>query len=46
MKNENTLDGKNKILVKEVNYSKRNLYNARRKTMAKIPKISLDLHNF
>jgi len=44
---ENSLDGNNStIQVRDVNYAKRNLYNARRKIIPKIPKNSFDVHNF
>jgi len=44
---ENLLDGNNStIQVRDVNYAKRNLYNARRKTIPKLPKSSFDVHKF
>jgi len=45
--NENSLDDCNsKIQVRDVNYAKRNLFNARRKTIPKIPKSSFDVQNY
>lgn len=45
--NKNVLEGRNsQIQVRDLNYANRNLYNARRKRMPKIPKSSLDVHNF
>jgi len=44
---ENSLDGNNStIQVRDVNYAKINLYNARRKIIPKIPKNSFDVHSF
>jgi len=43
---ENLLDGNNStIQFTDVNYAKRNVYNAGGKIMPKIPKNSLDIHN-
>jgi len=42
---QNSLDGNNSsIQVKDVYYAKRNIYNARKKIMLKIPKSSFDIH--
>ncbi|KAL4130847.1 hypothetical protein QTP88_008226 [Uroleucon formosanum] len=34
------------IQIRDVNYTKRNVFNVRRKTMPKLPKSSFDVHNF
>jgi len=41
------LDGNDStIQVRDINYAKRNLFNAKRKTIPKIPKSSFDVHIF
>jgi len=45
--NENVLNRNNsQIQIRNINYDKRNLYNTMRKTIPKIPKSFMDVHNF